>query len=147
MDEQGNRETFRRIDPIGAEDYLFIHPFVVDPNNSDLMYLPVNDKLWRNSELVDIELSNEWDSIRQGWEDILEFDFNSNKYLTSIAVSNENPPHRLYLGTNKKSIFRIDDAHTDNPTVTDVTQAYAPGQGLDAGDYFHNSSYVNNIAI
>ena len=147
MDEQGNRETFRRIDPIGAEDYLFIHPFVVDPNNSDLMYLPVNDKLWRNSELVDIELSNEWDSISQGWEDILEFDFNSNKYLTSIAVSNENPPHRLYLGTNKKSIFRIDDAHTDNPTVTDVTQAYAPGQGLDAGDYFHNSSYVNNIAI
>ena len=147
MDEEGNRESYRRIDPIGAEDHLFIHPFVVDPNNSNLMYLPVKDKLWRNSELTDIELSNEWDSISQGWEDLLEFDFNSNKYLTSIAVSNENPPHRLYLGTNKKSIFRIDDAHTNNPIVTDVTQAYAPGQQLNAGDYFHNASYVNNISI
>jgi hypothetical protein len=147
MDEDGNRESFRRIDPIGAEEYQFIHPFVVDPNDAEIMYLPAGNKLWRNSELSSLELSNEWDSISQGWVELLELDLSNNVYLTSIAVSNENPPHRLYLGTNKKAVFRVDNAHTNNPNVTEVTQAYAPGQGMDAGDYFHNSSYVNNIAI
>ena len=147
MDEDGNREAFRRIDPIGAEDYQFIHPFVVDPNDAEIMYLPAGNKLWRNSELSSLELSNEWDSISQGWVELLELDLSNNVYLTSIAVSNENPPHRLYLGTNKKAVFRVDNAHTNNPNVTEVTQAYAPGQGMDAGDYFHNSAYVNNIAI
>ena len=147
MDEDGNRESFRRIDPIGAEEYQFIHPFVVDPNDAEIMYLPAGNKLWRNSELSSLELSNEWDSISQGWVELLELDLSNNVYLTSIAVSNENPPHRLYLGTNKKAVFRVDNAHTNNPNVTEVTQAYAPGQGMDAGDYFHNSAYVNNIAI
>ena len=147
MDEQGNREAFRRIDPIGADDYLFIHPFVVDPNATELMYLPIGTKLWRNSQLASIELTNEWDSISQGWLPLLDLDLSTNVYLTSISVSNENPPHRLYLGTNKKEIFRIDDAHTNNPIVTEVTQAYVPGQGLNAGDFFQNSAYVNNIAI
>ena len=147
MDEDGNREAYRRIDPIGAEEYQFIHPFVVDPNNSDIMYLPAGNKLWRNSNLSGIELTNEWDSISLGWESLLEFDLNNGVYLTSITVSNENPPHRLFLGTNKKVVFRVDDAHTNNPIVTAVTKAYAPGQGMDAGDYFHNSAYVNNIAI
>ena len=147
MDEDGNREAFRRIDPIGAEEYQFIHPFVVDPNDADIMYLPAGNILWRNSELSALELTNEWDSISQSWVELLELDLNNNVYLTSIAVSNENPPHRLYLGTNKKTVFRVDYAQTNNPTVTDVTQAYAPGQGMDAGDYFHNSAYVNNIAI
>ena len=147
MDEDGNRESFRRIDPIGAEEYQFIHPFVVDPNDAEIMYLPAGNKLWRNSELSSLELSNEWDSISQGWVELLELDLSNNVYLTSIAVSNQNPPHRLYLGTNKKAVFRVDNAHTNNPNVTEVTQAYAPGQGMDAGDYFHNSAYVNNIAI
>ena len=147
MDEDGNRESFRRIDPIGADEYQFIHPFVVDPNDAEIMYLPAGNKLWRNSELSSLELSNEWDSISQGWVELLELDLSNNVYLTSIAVSNENPPHRLYLGTNKKAVFRVDNAHTNNPNVTEVTQAYAPGQGMDAGDYFHNSAYVNNIAI
>ena len=74
MDEDGNREAFRRIDPIGADDYLFIHPFVVDPNDSEIIYLPVGNKLWRNSELATIELTNEWDSISQGWIELLDLD-------------------------------------------------------------------------
>ena len=147
MDEDGNREAFRRIDPIGAGDYLFIHPFVVDPNDSEIMYLPIGNKLWRNSELAAIELTNEWDSISQAWVELLDLDLSNNVYLTSIAVSKENPPHRLYLGTNKKAVFVVDNAHTNNPIVTEVTQAYAPGQGMNTGDYFHNSAYVNNIAI
>jgi len=147
MDEDGNREAFRRIDPIGADDYLFIHPFVVDPNDTDIMYLPIGNKLWRNSDLASLELTNEWDSISQGWVELLDLDLSNNVYLTSISVSNENPPHRLYLGTNKKAVFVVDSAHTNNPIVTEVTQSYAPGQGMNTGDYFHNSAYVNNIAI
>ena len=147
MDADGNREGFRRIDPIGGEDYLFIHPFVIDPNNSELMYLPLGNKLWRNSELSSIELTNEWDSISQGWVELLDLDLSNNVNLTSISVSKENPPHRLYLGTNKKAVFLVDSAHTNNPIVTEVTQSYAPGQGMNTGDYFHNSAYVNNIAI
>ena len=147
MDAQGNRESYRRIDPIGADDYLFIHPFVVDPSDTDIMYLPVGTKLWRNSNLSSIELTNEWDSITHNWTELLALDLVSDAYISSISVSNENPPHRVYLGTNKKAVFRIDAAHTLNPTVTEVTQSYSPGQGMTTGDFFNNTAYVNNIAI
>jgi hypothetical protein len=148
MDESGNRQSYRRIDPIGAEDYAFIHPFVVDPNNEDIMYLPEGNKLWRNSSLSSIELTNEWDSISQGWSTILEFDeMDDNMSISSISVSSENPPHRLYIGTSKRDLYRVDSAHTDNPIVVDITSRYAPGQGMATGDYFSNNAHINNIAI
>jgi len=146
IDEQGNRLSHRRIDPIGPEEQLFIHPFVVDPNDENIMYYPDETSIWRNSSLSDIELTNEWDSISEGWSEFIDLDL-SNRKISSISVSRENPPNRLYVGTSKKELYRIDNANSDNPEITDVTQRYVPGQGMSSGDFFHGSAYISNVAI
>src|ERR1019366_4334057 len=40
LDGSGNIDSFARIDPIGAYQPLFVNPFLIDPNNNDLMYMP-----------------------------------------------------------------------------------------------------------
>lgn len=147
IDDMGNRTAHRRIDPIGAEDYLFIHPFEVDPNDENIMYLPSGGDLWRNSNLSAIELTNEWDSISEGWMNLLSLEIDEDEYVSSISVSKENPPHRLYVGTSKRDLFRIDNANSTSPIITDITNSHVPGQPFSTGDYFHNNAYVNNIAI
>lgn len=147
MDEEGNRLAHRRMDPAEAEDQLFIHPFVVDPNSDNIMYYPGVSAIWRNSSLNDIELTNEWDSISQGWEELMDLGLSSQRKISSISISAANPANRLYVGTSKKEVYRIDEAHTSSPTITNITKEYAPGQGMQSGDFFAASAYVNNIAI
>ncbi|MEA3496710.1 MAG: sialidase family protein, partial [Bacteroidota bacterium] len=40
LDNDGNRTAFARIDPIGGKNYQFINPFVIDPNDKNILYLP-----------------------------------------------------------------------------------------------------------
>lgn len=147
MDDEGNRLAHRRIDPEGAQDQLFIHPFVVDPNTDNIMYYPGTSTIWRNSSLNDIELTNEWDSISQGWEHLMNLNLSTQREISTISISTANPANRLYVGTSKKEVYRIDEAHTNTPIITNITQSYVPGQGMQSGDFFSANAYVNNIAI
>ena len=146
IDENGNRLNHRRIDPIGADESLFIHPFVVDPVTENIMYYPNESIIWRQSNLNDIELTNEWDSISTGWSQEIDLDL-SNREISSISVTKTNPENRLYVGTNKQQLYRIDEADSNNPIVTNITCLYQPGMGMSSGDFFHASAHINHIAI
>jgi hypothetical protein len=63
IDPNGKRLNFARIDPIGGKDYQFINPFVLDPNNKNLLYLAGGTVLWRQDRLSEIPLNNTYDSI------------------------------------------------------------------------------------
>ena len=51
------------VDPEGAEGYLFIAPFALDPDNTDVMYLAAGEYLWRNSNLTEIPLGQTFPDI------------------------------------------------------------------------------------
>ena len=117
IDNNGNSTGFRRIDPIGAKNYVFINPFVVDPNDSNIMYLAAGHKLWRNDSLGYIPITNSWDSISKGW---IYFHDTVTTTITAVAVS-KTPANIVFYGTSNKKIYKIINANTGNPSRIDIT--------------------------
>lgn len=143
LDNDGNITAFRRFDPIGPtrNDYMFINPFVLDPNDPDILYLPAGNSLYRQNTLASIPMNNEWDSISTGWvkfpDTLTQFnDGNGDHAFSAIAVSESNPANRVYLGTSRNRVYRVDNANTGTPALTKL-----PSPVNDS------LSYINCIAI
>lgn len=128
LDDQGNVQAFRRIDPIGPGDgdYQFINPLVLDPNDANILYVPAGRKLYRQSELGSIALTGAWDSISQGWT--LFPDSLTGGQFSAISVSESNPANRVYLGSSNNKLYRIDNAHQGTPSFTALTSPLANAQ-------------------
>jgi len=128
LDQNGTPTAFNRIDPITGDggDYLFINPFILDPTDNNIMYLAEMYDLWRNDDLASIPMANEYDSISTGWSQFSNVSLTSS-YITALGCSKTNPEHRLYYGTNNSQIYRIDSAHTGDPTTTNIKNNIANG--------------------
>ena len=128
LDQNGTPTAFNRMDPItgGNGNYLFINPFILDPSDNNIMYLPETFSLWRNDDLASIPLVNEFDSISTGWSKFTNIAPLSS-FITTLACSKSNPSHRLYYGTNSQQIYRIDSAHTGNPTSVNIKSNISAG--------------------
>jgi len=121
LDDQGNRLTFTRIDPIGAKDYQFINPFELDPNDENKLYLAAGRRLWRNDSITYLPFKENYDSITSGWFLISDSVNFPNRVITSVAVSKSNPAHRLYIGTSASILYRIDNADKGDPDFQRIT--------------------------
>jgi hypothetical protein len=125
LDASGNVTQFARIDPIGATGYLFINPFVLDPNNSNIMYMAGGASLWRNDNLSGIPYASNWDSISTNWTKLPK----TTAQITAIAVS-QTPANRVYYGTSSKHVCRIDNANTGTPNATIITSNSFPSANV-----------------
>ena len=127
MDAQGNIQGFRRIDPIGPikSDYQFINPLAMDPTDANVLYLPAGRRFYRQNELASISLTGQWDSIAQGWT--VFPDTLAVGEFSTVAVSEANPAHRVYLGASTNRLYRIDNANTGTPAFMPITPPIAVG--------------------
>lgn len=128
LDGNGNVISFRRIDPIGGSGYLFINPFILDPNNNDMMYMAAGTKIFRNDSLSQIAMTGAWDTISTGWFQMPDTITQAATSVTALTVAPTNSS-RLYVGTSKRKVFRVDNANTFSPTMTDITNNLFPGTG------------------
>jgi hypothetical protein len=112
LNNKGEVLRKRRIDPIGVprNNYQFINPFLLDPNNSNVMYTAGGRHIWRNNKLSDIVVDNSTDSISLGWTKSKDSLRIVSQKITALGVSVENPKHRLYFGNNVKYLYSIDSA-------------------------------------
>ena len=151
IDGSGNVTAFERIDPIGASGHEFINPFVLDPNNQNVMYLPAGRTIWRNSDLSQIALNGGWDSITTNWS-ALPDTIPVNGNITAISIS-EAHANRLYVGTDAKAIYRIDNANTSSPTMTSLANTLMPAGGfvsclaVDPDDGDHVVAVYSNYGV
>ena len=143
IDDDGNVLAFRRFDPIGPskDDYLFINPLALDPVQQKVLYLPAGRHLYRQDDLSQIDMNNQWDSIAQGWTKFPDTipainDADAAHTFSAIAVSNTNPAHRVYLGTTRGRLYKIDNANTGTPSMTQLTTPNTLG-----------TAYVSCIAV
>lgn len=143
LDAAGSVLAYQRIDPIGRvkDDYLFINPLALDPNDANVLYLPAGDRLYRQDMLGAIPLNNEWDSISTGWtllpDTLTQFNDDDGRHVFSaIAVSEANPAHRVYVGTSRNRLYRIENANTGTPSLTALPLPFGGSLGN-----------VNSIAI
>lgn len=134
--EGTTREAWARVDPENGKSYMFIHPFTLDRSDSRIMYLPEGYRVWRNSNLEEIELDNSTNKKSTNWEILENTEIPSaSGVITAIATSQENPSHRVYFGTSFGNLYRMDDANDGEPEVQALT-----GNGIPRGT-------VSSIAV
>jgi hypothetical protein len=139
VDNDGTITSFARIDPIGGEGYQFINPFILDPNDNNIMYLAGGKYLWKNNDLSGIPMINNWDTISTNWVHWPDSVPLANAEITAIGVS-KTPANRVYYGTSKKRLYRIDNANVGTPTPVDVSGNVNPNS-------FPTSGFINCIAV
>ena len=134
LDAQGNEVARTRVDPVGPgpDDYLFINPFVLDPNDEKIMYLAGVPMLWRNNDLTQIPLGKD-DSTNVNW-DSLQYTRTNGVQISAVAAC-ATPKHRVYYGTTNGKMYRIDTANVGNPTPIDISKGLAAG------------AYLNSISV
>ena len=133
MSSNGNWLTWTQVDPSGVTDHLFINPFVLDAKIPKIMYYAGWDAVWRNSDLTQIP-NFQQNPTSTNWQKLSNTVLSSG-YVTALEVTNNRPEHRLYYGTNQGRVFRLDNAHTGDPTPVEIT-----GSGFPTG-------YINSIAV
>tara|TARA_R110001599_G_scaffold346228_3_gene571279 strand:+ start:4073 stop:6913 length:2841 start_codon:yes stop_codon:yes gene_type:complete len=130
--------SFARVDPSGAgadpsQPILFINPYVLDHNNGNRMFYAGGDFLWRNRNLSQIP-SGLQTKTDVNWERLDRTEIASGS-ISALETSSDQE-NILYYGTSEGQVFRMDFAHSDEYTVTEITS-----------DVFTLGGYVNSIAV
>jgi len=132
----GDPTNFAFVAPPAASNQLFIHPYVVNPNNEDVMFYPDTDSLFRNTQLTTMA-----SGTSQGWTKLqnIASGAGSSHIISTLEFSESNPANRLYYAASSGSasprVFRLDDANT--ATDGEVTLPF-PG---------FSGQYVHDIAV
>ncbi len=147
----GTVTAFQRIDPIGRtqNDYPFINALALDPWNQSILYWPAGSQVYRQSNLDALPLLGEWDSISTGWtrlpDTLTAGDF------TAIAVSKNAPAHRVYLGTSRNRIFKIENADTQFSKIDTLKSPLADASGTATQPYISclavDPEDANNVVV
>ncbi|MBU1101886.1 MAG: T9SS type A sorting domain-containing protein [Bacteroidetes bacterium] len=127
-----------RIQPENTTSYSKM--FELDPSNSNIMYFATMNNedfssalphsIYINSKLNEEYLNDNWSIISGTKVDNL---------INGLAVSWNNPSHRLYYGRAGKSILnRVDNANSSNPIVNEL-----PGPNIE----FSSSAPYNSLSI
>ncbi len=133
LDADGSMTGFARIDPSQGKGYRFINPFVVGPNNSNVLFLLGGRYLWRNTDASAIPLGNT-DSVPTNWSVVDSSSDGAD--LSAVAISASTPGYHVWYGTENGRVHRVDDAMSAQPTSRDMT-----------GASFPRDAYVNCIAV
>lgn len=136
LDQNHKMQTFARVDPLGTgnEDrLLFVNPFVLAPENQNIMYYAGGDIVWRNSNTSQIPLFMNYAS-EVNWQKISA----TRIFNGTISALNTtyNPTGIVYYGTSEGQLFRINNANNSEYTVDEITSTIFP-----------RDAYVSCIAI
>jgi len=136
FDENGDFASFARVQPAGASGFGFVAPFILDPVNDNIMYLPAGDRIWRNNNLDEIPLfSNALTSVN--WVEQTQTATQDGSNITALDASKFPVANTLYYGTSTGGIFKVENANLDDQEVADIST----GKGLPVGNI--NDIYVD----
>lgn len=135
FDETGTYQSFTRITPAGASGFSFVNPFILDPSNDNIMYMPVGNRIWRNNNLDGIPLFSNGPAT-VNWVSLPNSDTPTDTGITALDISKFPIANRLYYGTNSGLIYKMDNANIDGQEAVDI----ATGKGLPPG-------FVNDINV
>lgn len=126
------------VHPSGASEQLFIHPYIVDPNDESIMYYPDGNVMWRNTS-VNLITNQNAEGTSTGWEELSSVNVPNGYTISALAVSNK-PANTLYYAgyssSNSPVLMRLDNANTARNGVQDVSISTA-----------QNGSYIHDIAV
>ena len=143
FDTEGEFETFARVQPAGPSDFGFINPFILDPNNDNIMYMPIGRTIWRNNDLDAIPLGSNapttvnWVEVKESTVPSIVERARERNTITALDVSKYPEANKLYFGTGRGHLYRIDNANVDKQDLVDIWT----GKGLP------ENGYVSSVAV
>ena len=96
---------------VGHAGGLWLPPFILDPHDQKIMYLPWRTQLWRNSDLTQIPFVFPPKPTDVNWERMV----NVKDYLITALNMSPAMPRRLYYGSDYGVMYRIDNPHEGQP--------------------------------
>ncbi|MGL1887938.1 MAG: T9SS type A sorting domain-containing protein [Reichenbachiella sp.] len=140
LDRYNDLEEFAEVDPSGVDrdSYLFINPYILDPNNFNRMYLAAGGEIWRNDNLSQIA-PNQQETTEIGWSKIESVELEV-PYVSALEVSTDEADI-LYFGTSFGAIYKTTDANSDLSKTTPLFQWLVD---TDDGQV---SGYVSSVSI
>lgn len=134
--ENGSRAAYTRIDPVGAGDYFFIHPYTLDRADTRVMYLPEGRRLWRNSDLTALDLDNKSAKQSMNWTALRDTILPAeNGKISAVATSKASPSDRVYYGTTRGNLYRFDNPTDESAEPVEISSQDMP------------SSHINSIVV
>lgn len=131
INDDGTVNNLSRIDPTGGGNaYLFIDPFILAPDDDNVMYLDAGRAIWRNDSLGAIPMTgNEYTPVAQGWTKLNGTSTGnglSSPRISCLDMSEANT-NILYFGTDDGSVYRLDSCRTnDAANKVSITSAIFP---------------------
>ncbi len=138
--EDGDLVSYARAQaPAGG--FSFITPFVLDPNDDNIMYVPAFRSLFRNSNMDELPTFTDIDNAPEvsdiNWRSIAlvpsvkdQFDRELNQ-ITAVGVSKFPVPHKVYYGTGQGQLYRMDFANlTSSEPVAIFKDKGFPARGF-----------------
>jgi len=135
-DASGTPINFAFVAPPAASNQLFIHPYVVNPNNEDVMFYPDADSLFRNTSLTTIPSNS-----AQDWVKLQNIGVGSGSthIISTLEFTLSNPANRLYYAASSSGatprLFRLDNANSAMDGEVNVSPPVVPG------------TYIHDIAV
>ncbi len=129
VDAAFNITGFERIDPVGGtSNYNFINPFVLDPTDNDRLYWVSGNRIWRNTGLSAIPITNNWyDKDTLNWEQVPGAQTVGLPRISIVDLSHASD-QRLMFGTSTTGrIYRMDSLLGATPMRTEVTGSSTVG--------------------
>lgn len=127
IDDYGNIENISRIDPSGASSFAFINSFILDPSNSDRMYLAGGSRIWRNDSLDYIPVLNEeYVTNNLGWEQITNSYVSGSYARISTLDMSKNSTNVLYYGSSNGRLYRLEGLDDKSYVKTDIKESPMP---------------------
>ena len=102
----------------GKDAFQFFAPLILNPNDNSMMFLARSEELWRNRDLFGIPAGNSTSTF-VNWTQMTKAQING-EIITALSMT-ETPANRLYYGTDRGNIFRIDGANQGDPDPVDIT--------------------------
>lgn len=143
QDSDGNIDSpsFAYVSPSSVEDQLFVHPYVVDPNDEGTIYYPGSDGsgnsfIWRNTEADEISNNTNSEGTTDGWEQLTDTEVDDGYLISTVTVS-RNPADVLVYGASSENgsplIYRLLNARTGSEEPEEINISDAEG-----GAYVHD---------
>jgi photosystem II stability/assembly factor-like uncharacterized protein len=142
FDKDGKRLGGNRADPDGGANYLFINPFISNPNAPYQVYLAGGNFIWRNSDLRTLPLDNSDEKTTWNWTRLSNARTSTGQVITALDCSTK-PANVLYYGTQGGELYRIDNVEAEDPDVATLVKS---GNSLDGSGYISSISVDPNNA-
>lgn len=127
FDEAGTVQSFSAVSPAGGNRFGFIAPFLLDPNNDNIMYYPAGNVIWRNNNLDNLPLGG--NAVTKDWALQNRTATPDNSRITALDISKFPIANTLYYGTQSGLIYKLENANLEDQEPIDIST----GKGLPGG--------------